>query len=297
MKLRFSWKEFAIDTLYYVIGSFLYSLALYAFARPANFAPGGISGISILLNHALAWPIGTTTLLLNIPVFLICYKTLGSRFIIKTLWTMLINTIFLDLVFPHLPVYTGDALLASMFTGVCLGAGLAIIYMRGASTGGVDMIVLSIKKYKPHFSVGQISLVCDALVIVFGGLYFKNIDAVLYGITASIICTFTIDRVLYGAGSSKLAIIITTRGQEVAGFINTEMNRGVTLVKAIGTYPGKERDMLYCACSKNEIYRVRSTAYAIDSDALVMITEANEVTGEGFSLPSIPGNECVSKQK
>ncbi|MFV0351961.1 MAG: YitT family protein [Oscillospiraceae bacterium] len=295
MGKRWNWKEFGIDTLYYAGGSILYSLALYTFALHANFAPGGISGIAILINHFFRFPIGTLTLILNIPIFLVCFKTLGSKFVFKTVWAMLVNTFFLDVVFPFLPIYRGNALLASMFTGVFLGAGLAIIYMRGASTGGADLIILSVKKAKPHFSVGQISLAFDMLVILAGGLVFKNVDAVLYGIVSAFACTMTMDNVLYGAGSSKLALIITSKGQEVADAINVEVERGSTLVKAIGTYTGTERDMLYCACSKNEIYKVRSAAYAIDSDALVMVTEASEVTGEGFGLPSLPGNEAHAK--
>lgn len=288
-------QTFLIDTLYYIGGSILYSLALYTFALQANFAPGGISGLSIIINHYTGLPIGTLSLLLNVPLILISIKVLGRGFLLKSIWTMLINTLFLDVIFPHFPVplvYSGNPLLAAMFTGVLLGAGLAVIYMRGSSTGGSDFVVMTVKKLRPHFSIGKISLAIDSVVILAGGLVYQNVDAVLYGIIASFACTMTMDNVLYGAGSSKLAIVITNCGAKIADAISNEVGRGSTLVKATGTYTGQGRDMLYCACGKNEIYKVRSTALALDPDALFMVTEASEVFGEGFVPPAIPGNEA-----
>lgn len=287
-------KTFLIDNLYYIAGSTLYSLALYTFALHANFAPGGVSGLSILINHYTGLPIGILSLLINVPLVLLSLKVVGHTFLLKSIWAMLINTLFLDVIFPYFPfplVYRGNPLLAAMFTGVLLGAGLAIIYMRGSSTGGADFIIMAVKKWKPHISVGKISLATDLIVILAGGLVFKNADAVLYGIIASFGCTLMMDNVLYGAGSGKLAIIITNCGNTIAAAIAAEVGRGSTLVKATGTYTGQGRDMLYCACGKNEIYKVRSTALALDPDAMVMITEASEVFGEGFEPPAIPGNE------
>lgn len=294
MKAKLDVKTFLIDTLYYIGGSILYSLALYTFALNASFAPGGISGLSIIINHYTGWPIGTLALLLNVPIVLLCYRVVGRRFLLKSAWAMIINTLFLDVVFPHLPfntVYDGNPLLAAMFTGVLLGAALAVFYMRGSSTGGTDFIIMTVKKLKPHFSVGRISLALDVVVILLGGLVFRNIDAVLYGVIASFACTMMMDNVLYGAGSGKLAIIVTNHGEQIAQAISAEVERGSTLVQATGTYTGEGREMLYCACGKNEIYRVRTAAMAIDPGAMVMITEASEVFGEGFVPPALPGNE------
>lgn len=286
-----NWKTFIIDTLYYIGASILYSLSIITFAQNADFAPGGISGLALILNRVTSLPVGVLSLILNLPLILLSWRVIGHGFILKSIWTMLINTFFLDVIFPHIPQYTGNPLLASMFTGVIMGVALAIIYMRGSSTGGSDFIILSVKKLKPHFSVGQISLVFDALVILAGGFVFQNVDAVLYGIISSFATTFTMDSFLYGAGSSKLAIIITNYGQEIAEAISNETGRGSTLVKAIGTYTGQGRDMLYCACSKSEIYKVRTAARSVDPDVLFMITEANEIIGEGFIPPNIPGSD------
>lgn len=289
-------KTFLIDLLYFVGGSILYALALYTFALNANFAPGGVSGLSIIIHHYTGWPIGLVSIALNVPIILLCLRVVGRAFMLKSIVAMLINTFFLDVVFPHLPVYQGNPLLASMFAGVLLGVGLAIIYMRGASTGGADFIIMTVKKLRPHFTVGRISLSIDAVIILLGGIVFQNVDAVLYGIICSFGCTLMMDNVLYGAGSSKLAVIITNHGQAIAGAISNEVGRGSTLVQGTGTYTGKGREMLYCACSKSEIYRVRTTALTIDPAAMIMIAEVSEVFGEGFVPPAIPGNEMPPPQ-
>lgn len=280
-------KIFAVDTLYDIIGSILFALGIYTFAKAGNFAPGGVSGLALIFNHLFKAPIGITSLALNIPIILISFKVLGKTFLIKSLRTMLISTIFLDFVFPMFPIYKGDSFLAALFTGVFVGAGLALIYMRGSSTGGADFLIISIRKILPHFSLGQITLVIDTVIIVLGGLVFRNIDAVLYGAVSTFATSYVIDMVMYGAGSGKLAIIITTAGNEIAQRISAETDRGCTIVPAIGAYSGEGREMLLCACSKPEIIKVRNAAHTIDSDAFVMITEASEVFGEGFMPPEI----------
>lgn len=275
-------KTLAIDTGFDIIGSILYAVSIYTFAKNSNFAPGGVSGLSLILNHLFNLPIGVMSLVLNIPVVLLSYKLLGKKFLIKSFKTMLISTFILDVIFPLFPTYTGNSFLSAIFTGVFLGIGLSLIYMRGSSTGGADFLIISIKKLYPHFSIGQITLAADSLVIILGGLVFKNIDAVLYGAIATYVASAVIDKIMYGAGSGKLAIIITTDGNTTAKLISEECDRGSTLVKAIGTYSGTERHLLLCACSKAELIKVRNAAHFVDSTSFVMITEASEVFGEGF---------------
>ncbi|MEG1365909.1 MAG: YitT family protein [Oscillospiraceae bacterium] len=285
-------KNFAIDTAYDIVGSILFAIGIYVFAKSANFAPGGVSGLALIFNHLYNVPIGTMSLLLNIPIVLISFKLLGKKFFIKSLRTMLISTLFLDVVFPLFPVYKGDSFLAAIFSGVFVGAGLAIIYMRGSSTGGADFLIISIKKLVPHLSIGQITLVTDVVIIALGGLVFRNIDALLYGAISTFATSAIIDNIMYGAGSGKLAIIITTDGMTTATRISEETERGSTLVRAIGPYSGTERHLLLCACSKSEIIKVRNAAHSVDPTAFVMITEASEVFGEGFNLPEIKENSA-----
>ncbi len=274
-----------LDLAYDIAGSLVFGLGLYTFAREGGFATGGFSGLGLMLNHLTGLPIGTLTLLLNIPLIFLSYKTLGRWFLLKTLKTMVIQTLILDLVMPRFPTYQGNPLIAALFTGVLMGGGLGIIYMRGSSTGGSDFLILSLHKVLPHLSVGQFSLMIDCVILMLGALVYGNIDAALYGLISTFACSQVMDRVLYGAGSGKMAIIVTDHGMETAKAISDEIERGSTLIKAVGTYSGDGRDLLLCACSKNQIFKVRAAAHKVDERAMVMITEVDEVYGEGFKPP------------
>lgn len=169
-----------------------------------------------------------------------------------------------------------------------MGAGLVLVYMRGSSTGGSDFLTLSLHKVMPHISVGQFSLMIDSLILLAGAFAYGNIDAALYGLISTFACSQVMDRVLYGAGSGKMALIITAPGAWRRPRPSaTRPTRGSTLVRSIGTFSGSERDLLICACSKSQIFKVRSAAHAVDDDALVMITEVDEVYGEGFKPPEV----------
>ena len=220
-------KTFAVDTVYDVVGSILFAIGVYTFAKSADFAPGGVSGLALICNYLWDLPIGTMTLIINIPIIIISYKVVGRKFLLKSFKTMVISTLFLDLVFPLTPLYTGNSFLAAIFSGVFMGAGLALIYMRGSSTGGTDFLIVTIKKLKPHFSMGQVTLMTDLVVIVLGGFVFGNIDAVLYGVISTYAASVIIDKIIYGAGSGKLATCLSQvyheiRQGRVAGYAKFE---------------------------------------------------------------------------
>ena len=279
------WRNLALDILFDIVGSILFAVGIVTFASEAGFAPGGLSGLALLINHFIPIPIGICTLLLNIHIILVSYPMLGRSFFLKSIRTMLISTFFLDIVFPRLPLYTGNPAMAAVFSGVCIGAGLSLIYMRGSSTGGQDFLIHDAKKLFPHISFGQIVLAMDGLIILAGGPVFQNIDAVLYGMVSAFATTYVMDRIMYGAGSGKLVVVVTTHGMEAAQQIGQQLDRGSTMLKAIGTYSGTERQLLLCACSNREAYKVTSIVHRLDDSAMVMVCEASEVYGEGFRLP------------
>lgn len=282
---RLKTKTLVLDLAADIVGSILYAAGIYTFASTADFAPGGISGLALILNYLWGLPIGVMTLVINIPIILVSYRVLGRRFLLKSLRTMVINTAMVDLMFPLFPTYRGSQLLAALFAGVLLGAGLALIYMRGSSTGGADFIILSVKKLRPHLSVGQVTMVFDLLVILLGWPVYGNVDSVLYGIIAAFAASIVVDKIMYGMGAGRLNIIITAHPAEVARRIDENCGRGATRIQAQGSYSGKELTVLLCACSKSEAYKVRAAAHEVDPDAFVMITETSEVFGEGFLDP------------
>ncbi len=279
-------RDLGLDLLCDILGSILYAAGVYSFARMADFAPGGISGLALIANHLWGLPIGTVSLILNIPLILLSYRIVGRRFMRKSIRTILMNTVFLDLVFPHLPCYSGSPLLAALFYGVLLGAGLAFVYIRGSSTGGTDFLTMTVKTLRPHLSVGTVTMLIDLVVILLGGLVFGNIDSVLYGLIATFVASTVIDKIMYGTEAGKLAIIITEKGPQAAAQIDAVCARGSTLIRAKGAYTDLERQVLLCACSKAEAYKVRHAAYDVDPGAFVMITETSKVFGEGFIDPT-----------
>ena len=200
-------KELAVDILYDIIGSILFGAGIYTFAEGGNFAPGGISGIALIMNKLWNLPVGTMTLILNIPLVIISYKTVGKRFLIKTARTMIISTIFVDLVFPMFPYYTGQRLLAAIYSGALLGLGMVLFYMRGSSSGGADFLMMTIKKKRPHMSLGRLTLLIDLIIILIGWPVFGDVDSVLYGLIAVFVCSVVIDKILYGIGAGTLAIM------------------------------------------------------------------------------------------
>ncbi len=281
------WGELLKDLACDLAGSLLYGVGVYTFALKGEFAPGGLSGLALIINALWGLPVGTVSLLLNLPIVALTFSTLGRRFFLKSLRTMVISTLIIDLLLPLFPVYQGSRLLAAGFSGVLMGAGLSLIYMRGSSTGGADFLIHAAKRKAPHISFGNLSLAIDAAVILLGIPAFGDIDAALYGMVSAFALTIVMDKIIYGAGSGKLVLVITNEGQAVSRAIDAAVERGSTLVDVTGSYSGLPRRMVMCACSNNEVFKVRTAAHRVDPGALVMICEASEVFGEGFRAPEV----------
>lgn len=282
MKKNRKIKTRLLDLLFDIIGGISYSIGIYTFAKMADFAPGGVSGLALIINHLWNFPIGLTSLVLNIPLILISYRVVGKDFLLKSARTMLVCTFFLDVVFPHTPPYTGSPFMAALYSGVFLGAGLGIFYMRGSSSGGADFLTMTIKMLHPHLSIGVVTMVIDLFVILLGWPVFRHVDAVLYGLTTTFVTSIVIDKIMYGMAAGALAIIITDKGMEIADKIGEITGRGSTAIRAIGTYTQKDRDVLLCACSNVQAHTIITAVHEIDEKAFVMMTETSQVFGEGF---------------
>lgn len=276
-------KTITFDLLYDIIGAFFNAVGIYTFAKMANFAPGGLTGLALIMNYLWNLPIGITTVILNIPLILLSGRLLGRQFLLKTLKTMFFCALFLDVIFPYFPVYSGSQFMAALYSGIFVGMGHALFYMRGASSGGTDFITMSVKALRPHFSIGAVTMTIDFIIILLGWPAFGNVDAVLYGLTSTLLGAIVIDKIMYGMGAGTLLIIVTDCGQEIAQRIGALIGRGSTELKARGSYTQQDRDVLLCACSKSQAYMIRRVAQEIDRSSFVMVTETNEVFGEGFS--------------
>lgn len=284
-------KVFITDQLYNLCAGFLYAAGICCFAQNAEFAPGGVSGIALICNHIWGMPIGLTSLAINLPLAAVCCRFLGRKFLMRTLISVLYCTFFQDVLFAQIPGYRGEPILAALFTGVLWGAGLALLYMRGSSSGGTDFLTLSIKSQRPHLSVGAVTGCIDVVIILLGWAVFGSVDAVLYGLITTVVTSTVIDKLLYGSNAGKLLIIITNHGQELAEHISNECERGSTILSAVGSYTGEKRQILLCACSRQEAYRIRMVAGKVEPQCLVMISDTSEVYGEGFL--SIQGGDKI----
>ena len=282
-------KELSVDVIYDILGSILYAVGFYTFASNADFAPGGVGGISIIINHYLPWmPLFLCQNIINIPIAIICYKLLGKKFFLKSLVTMLFMWIIGDFIAPLFPKYGGEnmaeanRLIAAIFAGILTGAGLALVYMRGSSTGGSDFVIMSIRKKRPHMSVGSITLIIDGVIILIGGVVFKNINAVLYGILMTILASLVIDKLMYGSGAQKMLLIFSDKTDEIKEKIFETTERGVTFLKAVGAYTGQDRHIIMCVCSKTEVFPTREIVKKTDPNAMVMLSTVDEAYGYGF---------------
>lgn len=271
-------KEISVD----LIGSILIGISLAIFAKNADFAPGGVNGLALISNYLFNLPIGAVVLAINVPIIILTYKYLGKKFLLRSIKTMIISALIIDYLMPIFPSYQGDRLLASIFTGGIAGIGYALIYMQDSSTGGSDFIILMMKKLYPHISIGQITQITDGTIIILGWLVFGNIDALLYGVIATIIASVVIDKIMYGAVSGKLVYIVTAEPEMIAEYINDVVGRGSTFLKAQGTFSKQDRKVVMCACSRNQVYKIKKLVEEKDPSSILIITESHEVYGYGF---------------
>lgn len=280
---NYNLKQFGIDILVDIIGGIFIAVGLYNFALNANFPVAGFSGIAIILYHLIDLPIGVGTILLNIPVAILCYKFLGKSFFLKSIKTIIISSILIDYIAPLFPAYDGSRLLAAICMGVCCGAGYAIIFMRGSSTGGQDFITMSLKKIYPHLSIGFITFSLDIITIIIGSiLVFKDIDGFIYGVIVTYLMAIVMNKIMYGIDEGKMTLVITEHGQNVAKQIEKYAGRGSTIIQGRGSYSGLPKDIVICACNNKQMYSIKKIVREIDPKAFTIIVESNEVVGEGF---------------
>ena len=283
LKNKIDWKEVGIDLLVDLVAGMLGAIGIYNFALNANFPVAGFSGIAIILYHLFKIPVGAGTILLNIPVAIFCYRYLGKTFFIKSVKTTLIWSMMTDYVAPLLPVYNGSRLLAALCMGVLCGIAFAMLFMRGSSTGGQDFISMSIKKAKPHITLGMITFCLDICTIVLGSaLVFKEVDGLIYGIIVTYLMATVMDRIMYGIDEGKMTFIVTKQGEEVAERIVEYAGRGSTILEGRGTFNGEKKDVVMCACNNKQMYAIKKMVKKVDPKAFTIIMESNEVIGEGF---------------
>lgn len=270
-------KKFTVITL----ASFVYGASISLFIDPNDLAPGGISGLSVVLNRIFPLETGTIYLLINIPIMLLGIWKFGLKFIVSTSWAILMISVSTN-VFKPLGALTDQPILAAIFGGVLTAAGIGYVMRAGATTGGTDIIVKCLKLKKPHLKTGTLFLGLDIVIILTGGIVFKNVDSVLYSLISVAITSIVLDMILYGRDEAKMIFIISNASEAITARMLDELDTGVTHLTGTGAYKKEEKQVILCVIKKPDAYQAEEIVRQEDSNAFMIIANASEIYGEGY---------------
>lgn len=263
------------------IFSLTFSVGISMFLSPNQLAPGGVSGVSIMLNYLTPIPTGTWVLLLNIPILALGLWKFGLKFLISTVYCIVMESVFINMlsVFGAL---TTDKLLAAVAGGTITASSVAMIIKAGATSGGVDIVVKVLHlKYK-HLKTGNLYLILDAIVVTLSGVMFRNLEIALYAAVTIFVSSVIMDMVLYGKDGAKMIYIISDHPEKITGRLLEELDIGATFLKGEGAYSGKEKNVLMCVMRKPLAPRAQEIVKEEDPEAFMIVSDATEIFGLGY---------------
>jgi len=269
--------------IYTILGTALTGFAVSTLLTPNKIVCGGVSGISTILYQTFNMAPGLTYAVINIALLIIGAKILGKNFILKTLIGAGMISLFVQL-FSYLPPITDNVFLAAFFGGTLYGLGIGIAFASGASTGGTDILSRIIQHFLPQFPIGKLLLVVDGLVITASLFVFKDTELVLFGVFSLFFSTFCVDWLIRKLNISKIAFVITDKGEEISKCLVATSPRGVTIIKAIGAYSSEKKKVLFCALKENEVPAFQKKILNIDSEAFIVYSESSQIMGNGFHI-------------
>lgn len=277
MQFRKLIKKYMIITF----ASILFGAGISLFIDPNNLAPGGVSGLSIIINRLIPVETGTLILLINIPIICLGAWKFGLKFILSTLYAILIASTATN-IFEQVEPLTKEPLLGAVYGGILVATGIGLVLRAGGTTGGTDIIVKCLKLKKPHLKTGTIFLVIDSIIILIGGIVFGNIDAVLYSAISAAATSQMLDLILYGRDGAKMIYIISNNSSVITERILKELNIGVTYLTGKGAYKKEEKQIIFCVVKKQNAYKVEEIVKQEDERAFMIISSATEIFGEGY---------------
>lgn len=272
-----------VNIIMIIAGCALMGLAYAMFLIPHHFVPGGVSGISIIINYFSGLPVGALIIVLNIPIFLFGLRTMGKKYVVHSLVGMVLSSVMIDLFSRviKVPAATDNPILACIYGGIMLGVGLGFVFRGRASTGGSDIVGMILSKYT-GMSLGFGIMVTDFIVISASGFAFKNLEAPLYGYIVLFLSTKVIDMVLEGWSFSKLVIITSMRTEEIADFIMHKLDRSGTALRSRSLYLNREGEIILTVIHRRQLQELREFVRDIDPEAFVIINDTYDVLGKGF---------------
>lgn len=251
------------------------------FLVPSKLSTGGFSGIGTVLYYFLNLPVGTTTIILNIPLFIFAFFKIGKKFVVRTVLGTSLLSLFLN-AFEKITPFTDDKVLAFIYGSILMGIGTAIVLKAKASTGGTELLASIIKAYKPRYRTGGLITTLDTIIVGINVLFFKDIEVALYSGLAIFVMGKVLDIFFEGIDFSKMLLIISEEAESISERINKELSRGTTLINGLGMYKKEKRKILLCVLSRNEVRTVMEIIEELDKSAFTIISNAREVYGKGF---------------
>jgi uncharacterized membrane-anchored protein YitT (DUF2179 family) len=260
---------------------FVFAAAVSLILEPNELATGGVTGISIILNKVSGIPTGTWFMIINIPIILLGIWKFGVKFIVSTIYSTALVSIFTNLLADYNPL-TSDPLLAALAGGSLGAAALGVVFKSGSTTGGTDIIVKVLRVRFPQLKTSVLVLIMDVAIVSLSALVFKNVDRALYSGLAVIIMSFVMDKVLYGTDGAKLIFIISDMSGQIAEKLLNEVQIGVTYIEGRGAYSGKEKQVIMCVIRKQLFPKAEEVIKEVDGEAFMIVSSASEIYGEGY---------------
>lgn len=272
------------DLAFMAAGAVVYAVSVNAFTSPNNIAPGGVTGIATMLNYLFSTPIGLVAFLINIPIILWAVVEIGYKLVAKSVAAILLSSVAIDLLAPIVPSYQGNMILVALFAGLCEGLGLSLTFLRGATTGGTDMLARLLGRRKPHLSMGKLMLAVDGLIVLASAFVYGSIENAMYACIVIFVSTRLIDSILYGTdvGTGKLFFVMSPKVRQMGDRIIREVDRTVTYLDSHGGYTNEPGETMLCAVRRFEVFQVQAIIREEDRDAFVIVGDAGQITGEGF---------------
>lgn len=278
---RKSFKRKVLDYVGITVSAFLYAVAISLFLDPNSLAPGGVTGISIILSRLIPIPTGTLILLLNIPILILGTWKFGVKFIMSTLYCIGLVSLFTNILSP-IGAITQEPILAALAGSCLVAVGVGGVFKSGATTGGVDIIIKVLRLKYPHLKTGSLFLIMDTAVVTLSAFVFKDIDRALYAGLAVIVTSLVLDMVLYGRDGAKMIYIISDKSETIAKRLLDDLGVGVTYMQGSGAYSGKDKKVIMCIMRKQLSPKAEDIIKQEDPQAFMIVTSATEIYGEGY---------------
>ena len=275
------WKKLVFDYVVITIASFVYAVGVTLFLDPNSLAPGGITGVAIILNRLTGLETGTWMMLINIPILLLGVWKFGLRFILSTLYCTVMMSWFTNLLIP-VGVATTDPLLASLAGATLMAVSMGWVFKAGATTGGTDIIIKGLRLKVPHLKTGMLFFLTDIVIVVASAFVFQDLDKAMYAGITVIVTSLVLDLVLYGRDGAKLIYIISDHSEKITRRLLEELDLGVTHVQGSGAYSGKEKNVIMCVAKKQIAPKAEEVVREEDPMAFMIVTSATEIYGEGY---------------